>query len=303
MVKILLVGSNGLVGYDLKRILNENNYYDITECNSNNFTETLVKLDKFDVVFNCANEIVSQQIYQMISVINKKPVYIDNSSYLRLMNIPLVVPEINMTDSLVYANPNCVTIILSLFLNAIKKFNPRNIKVSTYQSISGSGRGNLDLFLKDTQKVLDYINKEPFTNIPINRRGFNFYPHESKIICDGFNSEEYKVMKETKKILGLDVFPTCIRIPSIRCHGESVTCELDEVTITELDMELHSHNIIVSDNINGKESEKKSYITVGHIRRNPFNKNEWNFFIVGDQITRGASYNAFKIFENKFQTV
>ena len=295
MKNILILGANGMVGQDLIRLLKKyNTDANIKLCNRNNFLDNLNIISSFDVIFNCASSDVSEIIYPLVQ---KNQIYIDNSSYLRMNNkVPLVVPEINMTQSNIFANPNCVTIILTLFLNSIKRFNPKNIKVSTYQSISGAGKNKFTDFINDHKIVSEIDLSVPQAKIDDNALAFNFYPHESEKDDLGFSGEENKVMLETKKIINMDVFPTCIRIPAIRCHGESITCELEETTKEELINEISKYNIKYVENPEAIDVELNESIIVGHIRRNPFNNNEWNFYIIGDQLTRGAAYNAFKIY-------
>lgn len=299
MLNILILGASGMVGQDLIRLFNKyDNKAKLTLCNRNNFLDNLNIISSFNVIFNCASSDVSKIIFPLI---NKSQLYIDNSSYLRdHESIPLVVPEVNMVKSNIYANPNCVTIILTLFLNSIKKFNPNNIKVSTYQSISGAGKEKFTNFINNYDLVKDINMSQPEANINENKLAFNFYPHESEKDEDGFSGEENKVMNETKKIINLEVFPTCIRIPAIRCHGESITCELDDnISKDDIINEISKYNIKYVENPEAIDVELNESIIVGHIRRNPFNKKEWNFYIIGDQLTRGASYNAFQIYKIK----
>jgi len=298
-MNILVIGSTGMVGNDLVRLLkNEKDFeYNLHLCNRKNYDIMTYNLLKYNVIFNCSNSKVSEDI---ISRLPKDIIFIDNSSFLRLNNkIPLVVPEINMVKSNIYANPNCVTIILTLFLNSIKIFDPKNIEVSTYQSISGAGKKKFNDFLDDNIKIIETISdKIPKASNNSNKLAFNFYPHESEKNNDGFSGEEEKVINETKKILGLDVFPTCIRVPAVRCHGETITCEFSkDVTKEKLVKSIIENGLIYKDNPEALDMEMKDTIMVGHIRKSIFN-NRWSFFIIGDQLTRGASYNAYKIFKN-----
>ena len=298
-MRVLIVGTNGMVGRDLVRLFGEDKKkYHLTFCNSDNFMEMLLKLEQFDVIFNCSNEEISKILYEKMS---DKSVYIDNSSYLRQNEkVPLVVPEINFVVSNVYANPNCVTIILTLFLNSIKRLNPVKINVSTYQSLSGAGREKFKKFLldtKDTLKDLDAVI--PLASYDYNKLGFNFYPHESKKNIYGYSGEEEKIMFETKKIIDMDVFPTCVRVPAVRCHGESVNVTFNREDLSkEIFLKLFEENgVKYDDKIDCLSNEFNEGISVGHLRQNRYDKREWSFFVVGDQLTRGASYNAFKIFK------
>ena len=203
-MNILIIGTTGMVGKDLIRLFKEDNSdVDITCCNSSDFVTKTRDLSKYQVIFNCANETVSKNIMEKLP---KDTYYIDNSSYLRMKDYPLVVPEINMKQSQIYANPNCVTIILCLFLNAIKKLNPKDIEVSTYQSLSGAGKHKFFNFIDDTIYISNNLNNDSprASEFKSNKLGFNFYPHKSKKDDDGFSGEENKVIRETKKIMDLD---------------------------------------------------------------------------------------------------
>lgn len=298
-VSILIIGSNGMVGQDLLRLFEceSNELYKIVCCNRDDFYQKTCDMSLYDVIFNCANDNISKLI---LSKKREKTLYIDNSSYLRMNpDYPLVIPEVNFVESNVYANPNCVTIILCLFLNAIKIFNPKNIEVTTYQAISGAGKDKFKKFLDDSIVSSGGIDiKRPLAGVDENKLGFNFYPHETPKDREGFSGEERKVINETKKITGLDVFPTCIRIPAVRCHGEVVMCEFGEDVSKELLIEiLKLRGILYKENPEALDMEMSDKIMVGHIRKSPF-RNRWSFFVVGDQLTRGASYNAYKIFKN-----
>lgn len=298
-MNILVLGATGMVGNDLVRLFKKEKdiEFNLHLCNRKNYDIMTYNLLKYNVIFNCSNSKVSEDI---ISRLPDNVIFIDNSSYLRSNDkVPLVVPEINMVKSNVYANPNCVTIILTLFLNSIKTFEPKNIEVSTYQSISGAGKNKFNIFLDDNVNTIENISeKHPQANISSNKLAFNFYPHESEKNNDDFNGEEEKVIKETKKILGMDVFPTCIRVPAIRCHGETITCEFKKsVTKEQLIKKVEEYGLTYQENPEAIDMEMKTNVMVGHIRKSPFT-NRWSFFIIGDQLTRGASYNAYKIFKN-----
>jgi len=306
MSQILIIGSNGVVGNDLMRLLNEDeNHYKLTLVNTKNCIQEYqgdkivsktfdeIKDKNFKVIFNCATSEISKKIIEEL----KYNYYIDNSSYLRRdEKIPLVIPEINFKYSQNYANPNCTSIILSLFLNTFK--NIKRVNVSTYQALSGAGKEKLTRFLDENISALKIEPLKPEGKLSVDKQlALNFYPHESELVEGGFNGEEEKVMYETKRLTGLEVFVTCIRVPVIRCHGESVTIEFNKILEREEVIELISKNsnLILSEEIDCVSSEYSTKVSVGHIRQNPHNLLEWNFFIVGDQLTRGAAYNAYKI--------
>lgn len=298
---VLIVGSNGMVGQDLVRLFEREKKSDVkvVGCNSVDIIEKTSDMSIYDVIFNCANDKISKYI---LDKKDEKTVYIDNSSYLRMNpKYPLVIPEVNFVKSKVYANPNCVTIILCLFLDSIKDLKPKNIEVTTYQAISGAGKNKFVKFLDDsktTSKMIDFTR--PVAGLEGNKLGFNFYPHESDKDEEGFSGEESKVICETKKITGYDVFPTCIRVPAVRCHGEVVSCDFeDNISKKELIDILKTNGVTYKENPEALDMEMKENIMVGHIRKSPF-RERWSFFVVGDQLTRGASYNAYRIYKELF---
>lgn len=312
-MSILIVGSNGVVGRDLLRLLNnDNNDYSLTLVNRDMVIQEYkgerimsvslenVKNKSFDYVFNCADESISNEIIKNISF----NYYIDNSSNLRRdERVPLVIPELNFRRDKIIANPNCTSIILCLFLSSLNRLKINKINVSTYQALSGGGKKKIEKLLKE-EKECNITENNLSGRIREKQIAYNFYPHESKKLENGFNGEEEKVMYETNRIMGYNVFVTCIRVPVIRCHGESVTIIFDkEYSKEEIIESIKSVGYLNYDeDIDCVSNEYSNKVSVGHIRHNPLNKKEWNFFIVGDQITRGASYNAYGIFNNIVKT-
>ncbi len=156
-------------------------------------------------------------------------IVIDNSSHFRMApDVPLIVPEINATAARdhkgIIANPNCSTIQLLMALYPLDaRFGIQRAVVSTYQSVSGSGKKALDELADQSLAMLSL--KEPTVEAYPHRIGFNLLPHIGDFDDDGYSEEETKLRRETAKILGRnDIFisPTCVRAPVFNCHCQSL---------------------------------------------------------------------------------
>jgi aspartate-semialdehyde dehydrogenase len=161
-------------------------------------------------------------------------VIIDNSSAFRMEEgVPLVIPEIN-PESIqrhpgVIANPNCSTIILLMAIEPLRRLRKiKKLSVSTYQAASGAGQEAMNELLSATRSFLDGNSFTPQI-MPVDY-AFNFFSHNSSINEQGRNEEEQKMIQESKKILSdenIKIFVTCIRVPVLRAHGESIMIEFD----------------------------------------------------------------------------
>lgn len=227
---------------------------------------------------------------------------IDNSSAFRMnTDVPLVVPEVNPKDIKlnkgIIANPNCSTIQAMLPIKALdNKYNVKRIIYSTYQSVSGAGRlGIQDLENKSTNKF-----PHPIYN--------NCLPHIDTFLDNGYTKEEEKMINETRKILhkpDLKITATCVRVPILNCHCESINLEfekefnIEDIYITLKDFE----NITVLDNTKENlypiptEISGKDNVYIGRIRRDFSTKNGLNLWVVADNVRKGAATNAIQILE------
>lgn len=315
---IAVVGASGLVGQTFLKLL-QDNFITPKEirlfCSAKNadrmielfgHKHKLRQLDKncFDgcdfIFLFCPNE-VSKTCLKLAT--NTKAIIIDNSSLNRMKkNIPLVVPEINgnlVKNSKIIANPNCTTAICALPLFAInQKYGIEKINFCTYQAVSGSGKKGID----------ELIRCE-------NGQNNLFYPHNISKTCIpkigefkkwGYSTEELKMIDETRKILNLPnitISATCVRVPVPNCHAISVLVKLKKnFSIQTVKKILTNQNgIMVCDNLKDElypvatlaDNAKEVY--VGRIRRCFFEKNELLFFVVADNLMRGAAYNAYQI--------
>ncbi|MFA5764293.1 MAG: aspartate-semialdehyde dehydrogenase [archaeon] len=246
---------------------------------------------------------------------------IDNSSTFRYDDkIPLIIPEINpdaIGESKLIANPNCTTAIAAIPLYEIyKKYGLAKVIVSTYQATSGAGNGGMGELIEQTKNYLEgnEVKNETFVHpIP-----FNVIPHIDKFQENKYTKEEMKVVWETRKIFGdntLNISCTCVRIPTMRAHSESIVVEtekeIDPVEITNILKETKGVKVVddIENNIYPMplNASTKYDVEVGRIRQNlVFGKKGLEFFVCGDQILKGAALNAVQIgevllprFENK----
>ena len=240
-------------------------------------------------------------------------IVVDNSSAFRSdADVPLVVPEINLDAILdhhkIIANPNCCTIILLMGvapLRALGKIN--RIIVSTYQSASGAGQAAMDELWEQTSDVID--GKTPTAEVMPHVFAFNLFNHDAPIGEDGYNGEESKMVSETKKILGdpnILVNPTCVRVPVLRAHSESITVEFDSpapsVESAREAIAAFPGVRLVDDRENNVfpmpiDASGNDDVLVGRIRQDVSNPNALSLFVCGDQLRKGAALNALQIAE------
>lgn len=233
---------------------------------------------------------------------------IDNSSAWRMeKEIPLVVPEVNRKDIFkhkgIIANPNCSTIQMVVVLKPLHdKYKIKRVVVSTYQSVTGAGQKGHDQLMKEWNKEKVENGKFPY---PI---AFNLIPHIDEFFEDGYTREEYKMMKETQKIMGDDtiqVSATCVRVPVIGGHSESVNIEFEKsFDIKDVrEMLRTAPGVILQDKPEEKHypmplfAYDKDDTFVGRIRRDETVKSGLNLWIVSDNIRKGAATNAVQIAE------
>jgi len=239
-------------------------------------------------------------------------IVIDNSSTFRYDdNVPLIIPEINpdaIKDSKLIANPNCTTAIAAIPLYQIyKNYGLKKVIISTYQATSGAGNGGMEELETETRNALE--GKKPGNEIFAHPIPFNVIPHIDVFKENGYTKEEMKVVWETHKIFGDDKIPiscTCVRIPTMRTHSESIVVEtekpIDQDEIREIFKK--TDGIVVKDDPENNiypmplNASEQYDVEVGRIRQNLiFGKNGLEFFVAGDQILKGAALNTVQIGE------
>lgn len=324
MKTIAIVGATGAVGQQMLKCLEERNI----QCNLKLLASARSKGKKFkffdqeiiceelnpdsfkDVDFALGateNDIAKTWIPWALE---NKVIIVDNSSAFRLdQDVPLVIPEINPEDIAknkgIIANPNCATIIALVALNALhKEFKIKRMIVTTFQAVSGAGvKGIQDLEnqLKDPTAP---CNAFPY---PI---AYNLIPQIGDFDDLGISKEEWKLQNESRKILHDDnllVNCTCVRVPILRSHSESITIECEkEIDITKARELLSSaQGVLLKDDPLHKqypmplETSDQDLVYVGRVRKDisdPTN-HSLSLFCCGDQIRKGAATNAVQILE------
>ena len=240
-------------------------------------------------------------------------VVIDNSSAFRMRpDVPLVVPEVNagalQSHQGIVANPNCSTIILVLALQPLDAAaGVEAVVVSTYQAASGAGQRAMDEMFDATRAVLDG-RQAPAPSALAQPLAFNLFPHVDVFSEDGYTREEDKMLHEVRKILGrptLAVDATCVRVPVARCHSESVSVRLSrELSVADARAVFAAAPGLVLED----DPSAPAYPTplayahrdacgVGRVRAGRVFEPGLSFWIVGDQLRKGAALNAVQIAE------
>lgn len=239
-------------------------------------------------------------------------VVIDNSSAFRMTEgVPLVVPEVNPEDVFkhhgIIANPNCTTIIMLVAVKPLYDISPvKRIIVSTYQSASGAGAKGMDELLHQTSEVL--AGRPAVPKVFSYPYAFNLFSHNTTIMPNGYNEEEMKMVNETRKILhdnDILVCPTCVRVPVLRSHAESIIVEQQrKVSVAEaLAGFAKATGIkIVDDRVANHfpmplESNEQYDVLVGRVRDDLSCNNGLAIFVCGDQLLKGAACNAVQVAE------
>ena len=239
-------------------------------------------------------------------------VVIDNSSAFRMdEKVPLVVPEINPKQAFEHqgliANPNCSTIQMVVALNPIHRAaNIHRVVVSTYQAVSGAGASAMEEL---KQQLRAWANDEPMKQeVFPTQIAFNLFPHIDVFQDNGYTKEEMKMVHETRKIMNapnMQISATCVRVPVLRAHSEAVWVETEKPLSESEARELFEKEpgIVVQD-----ERESGGYPTpwhitetqetyVGRIRKDISHPNGLTFWVVADQLYKGAALNAIQIAE------
>ena len=253
--------------------------------------------------------------------VKKGCIVIDNTSHFRMNDdVPLIVPEVNAdilqdyfddeNRSNIIANPNCSTIQMVVALKPIHDAAIINrIVVSTYQSVSGAGKENMDELWEQTKNIYanQKIEKKKFTK----QIAFNAIPHIDSFLENGNTKEEQKMINETKKILdpNIRVSATCVRVPVFISHAESINVELDSPMTDGQARELLNkfENISVIDHrkdegyVTPAEAAGEDKVYISRIRQDDTVDNGLNLWVVSDNLRKGAALNAVQIAEEIVQ--
>ncbi len=321
-MKVAVVGATGMVGQVMLKVLEERNFP---------VTELLPVASDRSVGKEISFRGKTYKIISMATAIAMKPqialfsaggntslewapkfaavgtTVIDNSSAWRMhADKKLIVPEINAREltnaDKIIANPNCSTIQLVMALNPLhKKYGIKRIVVSTYQSVSGTGKKAVDQMMNERSE----IKGDMAYAYPID---MNVLPHIDVFLENGYTKEEMKMLNETRKIMNapeIRLTATTVRVPVKGGHSEAVNVEFEkDFTIAEVKSILeNTAGVVLKDDVNNLVypmplyAEGKDDVFVGRIRRDESQEKTLNLWIVADNLRKGAATNAIQIGE------
>ena len=326
-MKIAIVGASGAVGQEFLRVLDEQNFpidelllfgssrsagkeyefrgkkYTVKELKHNDDFKGV------DIAFTSAGGDTSKEFAETIT--KHGTIMIDNSSAFRMdADVPLVVPEVNGEDALtrprnIIGNPNCTTIQMVVAVNPIHKLSPiRRVHVATYQAASGAGASAMAELSKQYEQII--IGEEPTVEKFSAQLAYNLIPQVDVFMDNGYTKEEIKMFNETKKIMHTDdiaVSAMCVRVPVLRAHSEAIWVETESPISVEDARKAFEQapGLVVMDNPAEKEYPMPLHIAdkdpvyVGRLRKDLCNDCGLTFWVVGDQIKKGAALNAVQI--------
>ena len=327
-MRVAIVGASGAVGQEFLRVLEERQFpidelllFGSQRSAGQKYTfrgkEVEVKLlqhnDDFrgvDIAFTSAGGGTSKEFADTITKYGT--VMIDNSSAFRMdADVPLVVPECNAEDALcrprnIIANPNCTTIMMVVVLQCLERLSHIcRIHVASYQAASGAGAAAMAELEQQYREVLD--GKPATVDKFAYQLAYNVIPQIDVFTDNGYTKEEMKMFNETRKIMHTDASCSamCVRVPSLRSHSEAVWVETESPVTPEAFTQAirDGHGVQLMDDPANKVYPMplflagKDDIYVGRIRKDLANPNGLTFWLVGDQIKKGAALNAVQIAE------
>ncbi|WP_108822961.1 aspartate-semialdehyde dehydrogenase [Dysgonomonas sp. Marseille-P4361] len=327
-MKIAIVGASGAVGQEFLKVLDERNFPieelvlfgsarsagNTYEFRGKQYTvKELKHNDDFkgiDIAFTSAGGSTSVEFAETIT--KHGTIMIDNSSAFRMdKDVPLVVPEVNGEDAKdrpkgIIANPNCSTIQMVVAMNVINKISPiKRAQVATYQAASGAGAAGMEELIKQYQQIA--YNSDVTVEKFAYQLAYNLIPQIDVFTDNGYTKEELKMYYETQKIMHSDiqVSATCIRVPVLRSHSEAIWVETERPISAKEAKEAFAkaEGIVLQDNPAEKEYPMPLFVAgqnpvyVGRVREDIANPNGLTFWVVADQIKKGAALNAVQIAE------
>lgn len=331
-LNVAIVGATGAVGQEFLRLFEQRNFpvgslkllaseRSVGKTYTFKGAEVAVQkleasaFDGVDVAFFSAGASRSREFAP--AALDRGALVVDNSSAYRMDDsVPLVVPEINgqqiRKDHRLYPVANCSAIILLMAVAPLTHLGKVDrLIVSTYQSASGAGAAAMRELEDQTRAVL--AGEPAVPSVLPHPYAFNLFSHNTAINEHGYNEEEWKVMQESRKILGmpnLKINVTCVRVPILRAHSESITVEFADVAPTEEAVRgalARAEGVRVVDDRSGNhfpmplEASGIDEVLVGRIRKDVSNPNAICLFCSGDQLLKGAALNAVQIAERWLQ--
>jgi aspartate-semialdehyde dehydrogenase len=327
-MKVAIVGASGAVGQEFLRTLDQQNFpidelllfgssrsagskytYRGKEITVKELTHNADDFKGVDIAFTSAGAGTSREFADTITA--HGALMIDNSSAFRMdADVPLVVPEVNGMDAFdtprnIIANPNCTTIQMVVALKPINDISPiRRVHVSTYQAASGAGASAMAELLEQHAQLTR--GEEPTVEKFAYQLAYNVIPQIDVFTDNGYTKEEMKMYNETKKIMhapALQVSATCVRVPVMRAHSEALWVETEQpISLADARTALENAEgiVVVDDPANKRypmplDIADKDPVYVGRLRKDLTCDNGLSFWIVGDQIKKGAALNAVQI--------
>ena len=329
-LKVAVVGATGAVGESLIELLAERDF-PVAELvplaskrslgksvSFKNKEIGVIELDSYDfagvdvALFSAGGSISEEHAPRAIEA---GAFVIDNTSAFRYHDeVPLVVPEVNgdilddHSGNRLIANPNCSTIQMMVALAPIhREFGIQRITVSTYQSVSGSGKKGIEELSRQTADLLNFRSTANETYPQ--RIAFNVLPHIDVFLDNGYTKEEMKMVWETRKIMRSDtiqVNPTAVRVPVFYGHSEAIHIEslepMSASRVREILQETEGIEVVDSEEEPGyptpaSHAAGQDAVYVGRIRDDLNSEFGVNLWVVGDNIRKGAALNAIQIAE------
>lgn len=327
-MNIAIVGASGAVGQEFLKVLEDHNFSiselflfgsarsagSVYEFRGKKHTvKELKHNDDFkgiDIAFTSAGGNTSIDFADTIT--KHGAIMIDNSSAFRMdKDVPLVVPEVNGEDAKIrpkgiIANPNCTTIQMVVALKAIENLSHiKRVHVATYQSASGAGASAMDELVNQFKQLAN--EEEATVEKFAYQLAYNLIPQVDAFTDNGYTKEEMKMYNETRKIMhsDIEVSATCVRVPVLRAHSEAIWIETENpVSIEDVKNAFaNAQGIVLQDNPSEKDYPMPLFVSgkepvyVGRIRKDLTNPNGLSFWVVADQIKKGAALNAVQIAE------
>ena len=327
-MNVAIVGASGAVGQEFLRVLDEQNFpidelrlfgssrsagrkysFRGKEYTVKELTKNPDDFKGIDIAFTSAGAGVSRDYAEVITA--HGALMIDNSSAFRMDDdVPLVVPEVNGDDAFntprrIIANPNCTTIQMVVALKPLNDISPiKRVHVASYQAASGAGASAMDELVEQYRALSE--GREPKVEKFAFQLAYNVIPHIDVFTDNGYTKEEMQMFNETKKIMhapGLDVSAMCVRVPVMRDHSEAIWIETEEPISVETAREAfaQAEGVVLMDNPAEKVypmplfTAGKDPVYVGRVRQDLANPRGLSFWVVGDQIKKGAALNAVQI--------
>ena len=326
-MNIAIVGASGAVGQEFLRVLTEQDFpvdnlrlfgssrsagQTRTFRGKEYIIEELTHDSDFsgiDIAFTSAGAGVSREYADTIT--RHGAIMIDNSSAFRMdPDVPLVVPEVNGDDAFdrprnIIGNPNCTTIQMVVALNAIERLSHiRRVHVATYQAASGAGASAMEELREQSAQIAR--GEQPTVRKFAHQLAYNVIPHVDVFTDNGYTKEEMKMYNETRKIMHSDirVSATCVRVPVLRAHSEAIWIETERPVSVEEAMVAfrNAQGIVLVEEKNGEKyypmplfAADSDPVYVGRIRKDLSDDCGLSFWVVADQIKKGAALNAVQI--------